>query len=285
METAHRFGGPARISARSSTFPGTYGGIICDGPIDEEETTSLYDIARRDGITSLRGCTSPLDENVARLLLPPEIKSTSDFTHLLRIDRPYPEVVAGFSETNRRNIRKGKRSGIEVRLASSLDDIREYFLLYASTVRRWEDEPAIRFDWPLFRNCFDLASENPDNIRFWMATLDEQPIAGACIFYWNSHVVYWHGASLSEHLDKRPNNVLFDHIIRDAVDGGFAYFDFNPSGGHEGVARFKASFGAEQVEIRRWRYQSPVFTLLDGLRGLTGRSSRSTAPPSKHEQK
>jgi hypothetical protein len=40
-------------------------------------------------------------------------------------------------------------------------------------------------------------------------------------------------------------NLLLHDVIRDACERGFRWFDFNPSGGHEGVAAFKRSFGAE----------------------------------------
>jgi len=39
-----------------------------------------------------------------------------------------------------------------------------------------------------------------------------------------------------------PTNGLLYTVIRDGSDRGYGVFDFNPSGGHEGVVAFKKSF-------------------------------------------
>jgi hypothetical protein len=45
-------------------------------------------------------------------------------------------------------------------------------------------------------------------------------------------------------------------MIEHYLGAGFAYYDFNPSGGHEGVVSFKSRFGAERREFVRAEYAS-----------------------------
>ena len=42
----------------------------------------------------------------------------------------------------------------------------------------------------------------------------------------------------------------------DAIKKSCKYFDFNPSGGHEGVVRFKETFGTEKLTIKRWKWEN-----------------------------
>jgi len=76
-----------------------------------------------------------------------------------------------------------------------------------------------------------------------VATLEGSVIAGTLCLYARRHVSYWHGAALEEHIKKRPMNLLLYEAIRHACTGGFRWFDFNPSGGHESVRAFKEGFG------------------------------------------
>ena len=84
-------------------------------------------------------------------------------------------------------------------------------------------------------------------VKIWLAEKDSAIVAGAIIFYWNRIVSYWHGASHQDFFSYYPNNMLHMEIIREAAAAGFRYYDFGPSGGQDGVARFKKSFGAVEL--------------------------------------
>jgi hypothetical protein len=66
----------------------------------------------------------------------------------------------------------------------------------------------------------------------------------------------------------RPNIILHSEIIRQCCEQGCRYYDFNPSGGHEGVDRFKALFGAGEWPVSHWiRESNPVFRLYRRILG------------------
>jgi lipid II:glycine glycyltransferase (peptidoglycan interpeptide bridge formation enzyme) len=90
------------------------------------------------------------------------------------------------------------------------------------------------------------------------------------MFYWNRHAAYWHAAADREFLAIEAPKLLLSAIIRDACSRQIRYFDFNPSGGHAGVAKFKGYFGARQTPLSRFGYaKSPK-----AARHLLSRSAR-----------
>ena len=56
---------------------------------------------------------------------------------------------------------------------------------------------------------------------------------------------------MSDYFWLRFVNLLISEFIEECCNRNFDWFDFNPSGGHEGVSSFKQSFGAKP-----WR--SPI---------------------------
>jgi lipid II:glycine glycyltransferase (peptidoglycan interpeptide bridge formation enzyme) len=74
--------------------------------------------------------------------------------------------------------------------------------------------------------------------------------ASVICFYWNNHAVAWHGAAFEEFFDLRPNNLLYDHMIRSAFHQGYQWFDCNPAGGLAGVIAFKDNLGALRMQSR-----------------------------------
>jgi lipid II:glycine glycyltransferase (peptidoglycan interpeptide bridge formation enzyme) len=75
--------------------------------------------------------------------------------------------------------------------------------------------------------------------------------------YHRRHVVYWHGVTDPSYAHCHPVHVLLATAIEDACGRGLRWFDFNPSGGLDGVEQFKSGFGAKRIEFRAFRNLSP----------------------------
>ena len=88
-------------------------------------------------------------------------------------------------------------------------------------------------------------------------------VAGAVCLYDRKHVCYWHGAALDKYFALRPVNLLLFEIIKQASEQGHDWFDFLPSGKHEGVRKFKENFGAAPLPCPVISRQSRVFTILN----------------------
>jgi predicted N-acyltransferase len=181
-----------------------------------------------------------------------------DATHAIVLDAGFDAVEKRWKKNNSahlRNVRKARRAEIEVARTVETGDFGEYFDVYQSTLERWGGRASSAYR----RDLFEAIRERlDDDIALWVARDGRKIVAGALCFYARRHAVYWHGAALASHFDRRPVNLLMYEIARDACGRGMSWFDLNPSGGQEGVERFKRSLGAEP-------FPSPVVTTSTAL--------------------
>ena len=170
---------------------------------------------------------------------------TEDETHALDLSIGFEEIYRGWTKGHASAARKARKAGVEISIAETQEDWKSYFRVYEDSLNRWGENTTSSYSWHLFEAILQRASSN---IRLWLAKYDGLVIAGALCFYSPSHVVYWHGAALSSHFKLRPVNLLMYEAIKDAAERGYRWFDFNPSGGLDGVKAFKHSFGAQPIE-------------------------------------
>ncbi|MCF6236222.1 MAG: GNAT family N-acetyltransferase [Gammaproteobacteria bacterium] len=168
----------------------------------------------------------------------------SDETHVLDLKCGFETIYKGWTKGHASAARKARKAGVEIREAITLQDWKDYYEIYEGSLKRWGDSVSSRYDWMLFRNMYDLSSSN---IKLWLAIYDDQVVAGALCLYAKKHVGYWHGAASAEYFKMRPVNLLMYEIIKNSSEHGYRWFDFNPSGAHEGVRSFKRSFGAKEL--------------------------------------
>ena len=167
-----------------------------------------------------------------------------DTTHALDLTDGMEQLYKRWSKGHRSAVTKSRREGVTVSLAEDLDDWMDYYSVYQDSIRRWGKKATSVYRPGLFQDLFHLDS---DAIKLWLAHHEGKCVAGALCFYTNRHVAYWHGATLGEAFKLRPANFLLYEAIKDAAAKGYHWFDFNPSGGHEGVRAFKKSFATQEL--------------------------------------
>lgn len=266
--------GRGRYAVADSAAFGCYGGMIADGPVPPEQRDALYEQLLHSRVGELT-----VTENPYSPLSSPPLRGfaqQSDFTHVLHLSGDADSVLQGMPKDVRYSVRKGRSAGVETRIATTLEDYRSYFLAYQDSLRRWGDRARLAYPWRLFEIGCELAHSNPDQLRLWLAERDGQVLAGAWVFYWNRHAVYWHGASYEHALPLQPASVVLADSIGDAARRGFQLFDFNPSGGLAGVAAFKSQFGATITTFNRLRYEKPLLRKVRKVRGLFRAAARRT---------
>ena len=182
----------------------------------------------------------------------------TDETHALDLREGFDAVSAQWNRGQKGKIRKARREGVEVRFAQCEGDWRAYYDNYLASQERWGKRTSPRYGWELFEALCDRGT---GAVALWLAELHGEAIAGAVIVSSAQHSIYWHGAALAQHFKLRAVNLLMADAIRYACERGQAWFDFNPSGGHDGVAAFKQSFGAKAMPCPVTVAQSPVMAL------------------------
>lgn len=231
-----------------SMAPEIYGGIVTNGRLlTDDEICNIFKPLQKIGTTSVFIVGNPF----YKYEVPEYYNKESMFTQVLDLRKGFDDIWSGYSKGHKSSTKKAEKMGVEIDLAQGLDDYKAYYIVYEDSLRRWGNEASICYPFTLFHNIFKM---NSPNIKLWIARVDGKIIAGALLFYCNKHIAYWHGASLEDYFDYCPNNLLQTKIIQTACDEGYWYYDFNPSGGHEGVVRFKKSFGTERLNFSAYKW-------------------------------
>jgi len=216
-----------------SSPAGTYGGFASEAPLTAAEMEQLADHLRTFGRIRLR--LNPFSPMTAILE-----GANADFTQATPLEQGFEAAFASWKNGHRRNVRNAERSGVTVSRATDADDWDGYLGVYDDSLVRWGDRVSRRYPKSFFETVRQHAGSQH---VLWLARHDGRVVSGALCFYHHQHAVYWHGAGSAEHFHLRAANLLHYVIMRDACDRGYLWYDFNPSGGHEGVVRFKSGFG------------------------------------------
>lgn len=173
-----------------------------------------------------------------------------------RIDtRTETELSKTQSSSFKRNVNKAKKTGISVEIKRDSIALSDFYRLYADL--RMNKFNSIPQPFPFFERVFDefIAKENGFIVE---AALEGKAIASIVVLQYKNVLYYKFGASDEEHLNLRPNNLLFDKLIHYAVQNGFEAIDLGLSGtgdAYKGLVRFKESMGGVAHDIVYYQKQ------------------------------
>ncbi len=212
----------------------------------------------------IRGATASSRERSAREL-PRGVEVETDCTQILTLPTRFEEYWDHTLTTAKRNdVRRLAKKGVMLRCGGSDAEIAAVYGFYRSSFARWGGRPGFVYPEDLYRAMIDLGGENA---RLYLAEFEGRIIGGAFILRWNGRAHYHAGYFDHEASPLRPNVLLQERIIRDAITDGYTAYDFLPSGGNPGVEAFKESLGGVRVPIERHLFRPPVHRLLRILRG------------------
>ncbi|MDW3194032.1 MAG: GNAT family N-acetyltransferase [Cytophagales bacterium] len=232
---------------------GTYGGVIAENSSPDSEVMN-HIISVYDNVT-LRG--NPY------LPLELDLSKKNDVSQVIDLKELTDDIKERWSTSHKRSLKKAIKSNVNIELATTEQQWDEYFEIYLKSLERWSDKATIAYR----RNLFSLL-KSQENLSLWVAIIDKKIVGGAIMLYSKRNVIYWHGASDQEYYDKRPIHLLFYQMIADAKHRNLSYFDFNPSGGIEGVERFKSGFGATYMDAPIWEKESMKSRILGKFRSF-----------------
>ena len=228
-----------------SVIPGVYGGVICDGPIDQHEVDGIY-----GRLKTMRASGGVIVGNpFAEFALPGHLAPKGRTTQVVDLSGGIDAVWARMESAFRRRVRRSRDHRVLVEEAVARQDFDEYYAVYLDALRRWGERATSRYPEALFTNLWHLATRSRDAVKLWVARAQGHVAAGAVVLYHQRHAVSWHAATREDDYATSPANALQMAIIEDACRRGFRWYDLNPSGGHSGVARFKKGLGARDLSF------------------------------------
>ena len=166
--------------------------------------------------------------------------------------RDEDELLKGFNQLWRRNIKKADKLGVVVRQGST-EDLPAFHALYLETAERdhFTGRPLSYFQrmWEAMR------AEDPDRIRLYLAEHEGDLVAATTMVRVGEHAWYSYGASSTAKRDVRGSNAVQWAMLRDAKAAGATVYDLRgitdtlaEDDTHFGLIQFKLGTGGEAVE-------------------------------------
>ena len=231
----------SRLTMRHLSSPaGTYGGWLTTEPLTPAHAEILTEWLLAERVP-LWWRVNPFDPLAA---VPMARATEPDETHIVRLERGLEAQMShhGYREA----VRKAQRAGLTTRKGAGPDDWETYYSIYLSTLERWGPTAGSVYGSALFEL---LRGRGAPGIDLWLVELEDGTVvSGAVNLCGPRHVAGWHMASLSEYFPLNPTKLLVNAMIEDAIERSFSWFDLHPSGGHEGVTRFKENCGGEPLK-------------------------------------
>ena len=169
------------------------------------------------------------------------------------------DLLKGFNQLWRRNIKKADKAGVEV-ARGGYDDLPAFHEVYRVTAARdrFTGRPLAYFQ-RMFRA---MEAEDPDRIRLYLARHEGEVLAATLMTKVGDHVWYSYGASADHKRDVRPSNAIQWRMIQDATELGARVYDLrgisdtlDPEDHLFGLIQFKLGTGGQAVEyLGEWDY-------------------------------
>lgn len=173
------------------------------------------------------------------------------YDHILDLSADPQEVYDSFRDSNKRNIQKARKVGVEVVMCESLDSMKVFYRLHCLT-RKMHGLPPQPFAF--FKHIHEHLIMNKHGLLV-MAWFQGKAIASSLYFHFGKKVIYKYGASDSRYLYLRANNLVMWKAIEWYCRNGFEHFSFGRTDPeHEGLKQFKAGWGTRERIINYFTY-------------------------------
>jgi lipid II:glycine glycyltransferase (peptidoglycan interpeptide bridge formation enzyme) len=179
--------------------------------------------------------------------------------------RSLDDILAGFNQLWRRNIKKAAKAKVEV-VQGGYDDLPVFHDLYRVTAARDHFTPR---PLPYFQRMYRvLTAERPDRLRLYLARHEGEVLAATTMVTVGRRAWYSYGASANHKREVRPSNAIQWKMIQDAHASGADVYDLrgitdtlDPDDHLFGLIQFKLGTGGQAVEyLGEWDY--PVNKLM-----------------------
>lgn len=165
-------------------------------------------------------------------------------------DKTEEEVMAGFHQKWRYNIRLAGKKGVEVK-EGTREDLKDFHKIMIETGKR---DGFITRPLEYFEKMYDNLA--PNHMKLLMAYYEGKPISGVIPIFYGNKTWYLYGASSNQHRNLMPNYLLQWEMIKMAIARHDDIYDFRGVSGvvdenhpQYGLYRFKKGFGATFTEF------------------------------------
>lgn len=162
------------------------------------------------------------------------------------------DISRRIRENHRRDIKKLRKSGFEVRM-DDWDDLGEFVNLYHQTMERLSADSFYFFSGDYFR---ELRRALPHNMHLCSIRSPEGELAAAALFVCTNGIIEYHlGGTAGKFLSQAPSKLMFDFVWRWGKEAGFRFFHLGGGLGasKDSLFRFKEGFSRQRGEFATLR--------------------------------
>ena len=166
-------------------------------------------------------------------------------------DKTEEEIMAGFHQKWRYNVRLAARKGVVVKEGTK-EDLKDFHKIMVETGTR---DGFITRPLSYFEKMYDNMVPG-GHMKLLMAYYENKPIAGVIPIFYGNKTWYLYGASSNQHRNLMPNYLLQWEMIKMAIARHDDIYDFRGVSGvvdknhpQYGLYRFKQGFGATFTEF------------------------------------
>jgi hypothetical protein len=180
-----------------------------------------------------------------------ECSSTYYYRHVLQLSPDSSVVFEQFKSSTRRNIRKAEREGVTVIIGNSLPEVDTFYRLHCITRKKHGLPPQPS---EFFHKIHEYIVGN-NHGQVALAHYQGRAIAGAVYLHFGQEAIYKFGASMSEYLHLRPNDLLMWSAIQEYCRKGYKTFCFGRTEPqNEGLRQFKNGWGTAEKKVYYYRF-------------------------------
>lgn len=240
--------------ANSLPFYGSNGGPLVSNNLsrsDQESVTKLLtqsslDIIQNNNCVASTFITNPLNPAVNEWF-----KANLDYTYLdyrigqittlpLNSDLIEDDLFQLYDKPRPRNIRKAIKSGVTIRVSNEKKDLEFLFSVHKNNIEAIGGHAK---EYQFFTDVFETMPHNTYDII--IAEVEERPIAGLLIFYYNKTVEYFTPATVHEYRNLQPSSLIIHEAMKLAVQNGYKFWNWGGTWKtQDGVYDFKKKWGA-----------------------------------------
>ena len=166
--------------------------------------------------------------------------------------RTEADLLTGFNQLWRRNIKKAEKVGVEV-VHGGEDDLPAFHEVYVETAARDRFTPrGLAYFQRMWRV---MSAEDPSRITLYLARHEGRVLAATTLVRVGRHAWYSYGASSNEGRDVRPSNAIQWAMVRDALAASCDVYDLrgisdtlDPDDHLFGLIQFKLGTGGHAQE-------------------------------------
>ncbi|MBN2037563.1 MAG: peptidoglycan bridge formation glycyltransferase FemA/FemB family protein [Chitinispirillaceae bacterium] len=173
------------------------------------------------------------------------------FTHEIDLTPEPDAIFKSFADSNRRNIRKAKKSGITVTHENSLDAMKSFYFLNCLTRREHGLPPQ---PWIFFYKLLETILRHEKGF-ITLATYQHKPVAANLYMTFGKKALYKYGASDRRFQHLRPNNMAMWEGIRKCKSLGAVAINLGRTEiHHTGLLQFKRGYGCQASTVNYYRF-------------------------------